>query len=470
MVRTGRPVKRGGIPERGRGRGRARPARQVARQRQPSLSPPPVRARRRRLRSPVHTPPPPVGNLRQPEIISPVRPPGMLPQGTLPQGLNASPPVVLPPLGLPSVTRPQTVTVIPPRHLVEETTSSPVLSDSLSKMIEKTVHSALYTALRSVEPSRGGTVGHDPIPTLATVTSTANSNIGQSHSNMNGNNMSYVSPTLLGSNMSVVPDTHSIPLPVTGSLPLDISIPQPLKEKILANEYVDFSHLLNPNQWDHYSLAMTGGSEGPNLCLQPRKSTRITTVDTWYQAFNIFSYIYLKKFPNDAMALVKYGSIVRGIAKSGGDFYSFDVRSRYLRQHTLCSWDSFNPENYVRAMLEPSETKPDKNQSNPTKKRSGSGPSWVEVGYCFAYHKGDGCSGCEFSHKCQWCKGFHPAIKCFSKQAKSANMNSRTQSTTSSNTSFRPYRPNNRFNNNNSQFKSGDGRNTNQPAKTQKST
>ena len=87
------------------------------------------------------------------------------------------------------------------------------------------------------------------------------------------------------------------------------------------------------------------------LSLQTRRRNKITNVDTWYNAYGIFCYIYLKKYPNDARSLLKYGSLVRGIARSGGDFAGFDERFRYLRQQTLCSWDSVNADNYITSRL-----------------------------------------------------------------------------------------------------------------------
>ena len=65
-------------------------------------------------------------------------------------------------------------------------------------------------------------------------------------------------------------------------------------------------------------------TEAPALSLQSRRRNTITNVDTWYNYYGIFCYIYLKKYPNDAQSLLKYGSLVRGIARSGGDFAGFD--------------------------------------------------------------------------------------------------------------------------------------------------
>ena len=135
------------------------------------------------------------------------------------------------------------------------------------------------------------------------------------------NNMySQSSSTIVCANLSVAPRIENIPLPITSSLPLDISVPQTLKDKIMSNQFVELSQLLNPTQWDQYNLIMSGGSEAPTLSLQTRRRNKITNVDTWHNAYGIFCYIYLRKYPNDARSLLKYGSLVRGIARSGGRF------------------------------------------------------------------------------------------------------------------------------------------------------
>ena len=166
-----------------------------------------------------------------------------------------------------------------------------------------------------------------------------------------GDLLLYNLSTIVGANLSVAPRIENIPLHITSSLPLDISVPQTLKDKIMSNQFVELSQLLNPTQWDQYNLIMSGGSEAPTLSLQTRRRNKITNVDIWHNAYGIFCYIYLKKYPNDARSLLKYGSLVRGIARSGGDFAGFDERFRYLRQQTLCSWDSVNVENYITSML-----------------------------------------------------------------------------------------------------------------------
>jgi hypothetical protein len=44
---------------------------------------------------------------------------------------------------------------------------------------------------------------------------------------------------------------------------------------------------------------------------------------------------------------------------------------------------------------------------------SGKGPqNSIPRGYCFKFHKGEACSGCEFKHSCFKCDGLHPGLKC----------------------------------------------------------
>ena len=56
------------------------------------------------------------------------------------------------------------------------------------------------------------------------------------------NNMySQSCSTIVGANLSVAPRIENIPLPITSSLPLDISVPQTLKDKIMSNQFVELS-------------------------------------------------------------------------------------------------------------------------------------------------------------------------------------------------------------------------------------
>ena len=50
---------------------------------------------------------------------------------------------------------------------------------------------------------------------------------------------------------------------VASSIPLDALIPDSIKQKIWANEYVDLAQLLKPSDLGQYSLALTTGTGAP---------------------------------------------------------------------------------------------------------------------------------------------------------------------------------------------------------------
>ena len=83
------------------------------------------------------------------------------------------------------------------------------------------------------------------------------------------------------------------------------------KAKIWANEYTDFGALLSvaPPR-ERYALSMTssGGVSGqPHLTLEPYHAPKkVTTIQQWITAFNIFVSIYSEKAADDAPKLMKY--------------------------------------------------------------------------------------------------------------------------------------------------------------------
>ena len=96
------------------------------------------------------------------------------------------------------------------------------------------------------------------------------------------------------------------------------------KARISANEYIDFGVLLSvaPPR-ERYALSMTssGGVLGqPHLTLEayhgPKK---VTTIQQWITAFNIFVSIYSEKAAGDAPKLMRYCEVVRGLSHKSAD-------------------------------------------------------------------------------------------------------------------------------------------------------
>ena len=63
---------------------------------------------------------------------------------------------------------------------------------------------------------------------------------------------------------------------------------------------------------------MSTGGGVPALRLQPKQRAKISSIDQWCSAFNIFMTTCLIKFPAQEQAILKYSETVRHIKKSGG--------------------------------------------------------------------------------------------------------------------------------------------------------
>jgi len=137
---------------------------------------------------------------------------------------------------------------------------------------------------------------------------------------------------------------------------------------------------------------------------------------------------------------MKYSETVRDLAAKNVHWRYYDEHFRFLRKKTLLPWDQIHWELWLQAhhMQKPapvvSSVAHNKNLKPPF-------PS----GYCWKFHRGEKCSGCNFSHECFKCGSQHPANKCaFPRQTTSqtSNMSRNTTTTTAgSSKSATPSRP-----------------------------
>ena len=193
------------------------------------------------------------------------------------------------------------------------------------------------------------------------------------------------------------------------------------KAKIWANEYIDFGVLLSvaPPR-ERYALSMTssGGVSGqPHLTLEPYHTPKkVTTIQQWITAFNIFVTIYSEKAAGDAPKLMKYCEVVRDLSHKSADWLFYDEQFRYLRQSAphRYPWDQIHWELWLRAMSNfcgktPSSAGADKANARvrfrPTTSR-------FPKGTCWTFHAGKQCRGCQYEHVCFKCKAKHPASQC----------------------------------------------------------
>ena len=84
-----------------------------------------------------------------------------------------------------------------------------------------------------------------------------------------------------------------------------------VKRKIWANNYVDFSDLLDKDK-DDQPLHVTQSNNGL-LTFKKTKTNKVDGWATWNKAFHIFIEIYCLKFPSKCINLVQYSGILNNL-------------------------------------------------------------------------------------------------------------------------------------------------------------
>ena len=201
---------------------------------------------------------------------------------------------------------------------------------------------------------------------------------------------------------------------VSSDIPINMNVSDRLKTKIWSQEYVEFGLLLN-NKKEHSSFHLclsndTASSTGqPIITLEPnQKSKHINSIDMWITAYQIFVGVYTQKYPLEAPALMKYGDIVQDLAARGYNWRYYDENFRYLRQKEpkAYPWGTVHWELWI-------SSQPPRNIFPPIRKIDESKTGFrVPKGYCWKYHKGQKCVGCNFKHSCPLCEKNHQMMSC----------------------------------------------------------
>ena len=125
------------------------------------------------------------------------------------------------------------------------------------------------------------------------------------------------------------------------NLPVDARVAMKLKTKIWQQEYIDFGSLLvNPTLDGNFQLTIQKLTEGlsPTLALEPlNKPQKISSIDTWLQAFHKFVGVYASRYPSEAPGLMKYGSTIQDLAVRGHNWRFYDENFSFLRQSQASS-------------------------------------------------------------------------------------------------------------------------------------
>ena len=194
------------------------------------------------------------------------------------------------------------------------------------------------------------------------------------------------------------------------ALPLGVMVPDSIKNKIWANEYIDFGSLLPVSH--HTTKALPIVVENSQLALQD-KPKQIKTIDEWVSAFSVFMAIYTQKFSDSTQELLKYMDIVRSMAKQKGNWYLYDMEFRRSKCQLSVSWGNMHHHLWLLHMVGEKQ----ENQIPQLQHQQGVVPR-IPYGYCIKFHLGKFCPlPCNFNHRCFICNLPHSASRCWHQHA-----------------------------------------------------
>lgn len=201
------------------------------------------------------------------------------------------------------------------------------------------------------------------------------------------------------------------------SVPLASRIPEKIQSKIWAHEYIDLGALLHttlPSDSRYNFVVQSSQSTSrPVISLEPaQKTKRISTIDQWITAFQTFVAVYTVRFSNEAPAMMKYSETVRDLAAKNAHWRYYDENFRFLRQKSLFPWDQIHWELWLQAHHSTKGSQSFSSDIHPGPKGTRAPFQPFPSGYCWKFHRGEKCSGCNFKHECFKCGSPHPAGKC----------------------------------------------------------
>ena len=207
-----------------------------------------------------------------------------------------------------------------------------------------------------------------------------------------------------------------------------------IQAKLSANEYVELGSLCMSIPSDpkyNFTVNTSAKSNQPVFSLEPaQNSKRINSIDQWTLAFQIFAAVYTVRFPNMAPALMKYSATVRDLAGKNAHWKYYDENFRFLRQKSLFPWDEIHWELWLLAHHMNRNSFQPSSQVSSAKQIKQPFPR----GFCWKFHQGDQCFGCNFKYECFKCGASHQAFQCRSSSKPSAATSRTVSAITSANT------------------------------------
>ena len=198
----------------------------------------------------------------------------------------------------------------------------------------------------------------------------------------------------------------------SGSVAVTATVPERVKQKIWANQFVEMGELLGPEREPVYTLQLLG-STNPTLQMVPKATRRgQLSFSQWTMAWNRFGAILAEQSADLSPKLAHHFETIFQLEEKGADWLYYDTEFRQMVHRGEAAWGTTHLELFLKAHLNRKEVTP-----GSFSKASSPFPR----GVCVAYHSAGHCQKglqCRFQHRCFNCLGDHPFVRCRRPQGK----------------------------------------------------
>ena len=195
---------------------------------------------------------------------------------------------------------------------------------------------------------------------------------------------------------------------------LDSSVSSELRAIIHSKKFINLEVLL-PGRVGAVDF-LFNQSMPHKVSVHSSKLKKFTSFDDWFDAYLIFSSVYVQQFPQEAQAILKHLSTVKRLHRQNFKWYDYDFEFRHFVASSSFSFDIYLPDLLERAKERPLLPQPPTFSSRKFQAgHQGAHKSFhVHSGFCFSFARGSKCraSPCKYKHECQFCGRSHPSSVC----------------------------------------------------------
>ena len=233
--------------------------------------------------------------------------------------------------------------------------------------------------------------------------------------------------------------------------PIDIHVPQSVKEKIWNGQYVDMASLYRDNATRILASADSGSEltmavERGRIVFRPATPhpRKLDSIDKWSSAFHVFMAIYTTRHQGRFLELLKYAETVRtaSVQFPGLGWRNYDEQFRLrMEANPSRSWASMDMELWVTVAAAGSMLPAANAHTNPSRNQYSLGSNPVRNA-CFAFNSVAGCrwNSCRYVHSCSRCaRSGHGASSCRVAGGAPAHGNPAKQSATPASATYTRY-------------------------------